>query len=183
MIQLGTAFKHHQGGRNRCCCSRLQSHPLLSTSWRVSLLLLILPTSALLIGRVLGLHGPAAAARSTAESENEPQLKMTETLHHFRAHQVATGTATGKSVTKFVLQQSVVGVLPTEEPGSDSSSSWRTLSFKEVAGLWRNNPTFSEMFAASIGASPWEALFWESAPVTRTTMVREERWCTLIYSL
>lgn len=169
MIQLGTASKHHQGWRNRCCCSRLHSHPLLATSWRVSmLLLLILPTSALLIRSVLGRHD---GLRAAAAAENGPQPKMTEVLHHFRAHQVATGAAATEGVTKFVLQERV-GVLPTEESGSDSSSSWRTLSFKEVAELWRGSATFSETFAASIAASPSEALFWESAPVTRTTMVR-----------
>ncbi|CAM9578347.1 unnamed protein product, partial [Hapterophycus canaliculatus] len=49
-------------------------------------------------------------------------------------------------------------------------SSWRTLSFKEVVSLWRNSRDFAEMFTDSVKAVPFAAVFWESAPVTRTTM-------------
>lgn len=169
MVQPGTlfaAFKQHQGWR----------HHFPSTAWRVFqllLLLLLFPTLALLIHSLLGLNGGEEAAAA----ENRSQPKMTETLHHFRAHQVATGAAGREGVMKFVVQESI-GVLPTgQESGSESGSSsppWRTLSFKEVAGLWWSSSTFAEVFAASIAAVPFEALFWESAPVTKDTMVREE---------
>lgn len=182
MVQPGTVFacaKQNQVWRNCRCCSRLQFHSL-STAWRavspqlLLVLLLLLPTSALLLHSLLGLHVGAAAEAAG----NEPQPRMAETLHQFRSHQVATGAAAREGVTKFVLQESG-GVPPTgQESGSESSrssSSWRTLSFKEVAGLWRSSPAFADMFAASIAAVPSEALFWESAPVTRSTMVSEER--------
>lgn len=185
MAQAGSHvfFKQHQIWRRYCrCCSRLKCHPLLSTAWRIFLLLfllllllLLLPKSTLLVHSLVGLHDGATAEAA----EHGPEPRMADVLHQFRAQQVATGAAAREGVTKFVLQE-CVGVLPTgQESGSgsetsSSSSSWRTLSFKEVAGLWRSSPTFAEMFAASIAEVPSEALFWESAPVTRTTMVREE---------
>lgn len=183
MAQPGTLFifsRKHQRWHKCCSCNvRLKLHPLASTAWRVFLLLLLLllflPSSVVLIPRLLGPHGGATAEAA----QNGPRPTMTESLRQFRAHQVATGAAVREGVTKFVVQE-YVGVLPTgQETGSgsessSSTSSWRTLSFKDVTELWRSSPTFAEMFAASIAAVPSEALFWESAPVTRTTMVREE---------
>lgn len=73
-----------------------------------------------------------------------------------------------QGVKKFVLQESV----PTA--GSDECAenrSWHTLSFREVAGLWQRSSLFTEMFAASLAAVPFGAMFWESLPVTKATMV------------
>lgn len=81
-----------------------------------------------------------------------------------------------KNKSKFVLQERVGG----GSSGSGSSvsgdeqeaSSWRTLSFREVAGLWKSEQLeFVETLVSSITALPFEAVFWESIPVTRDTQV------------
>lgn len=65
---------------------------------------------------------------------------------------------------KFVLQEGT-GSGRAPEP------SWRNLSVKEVAGLWKGRGEFVETFISSIKEIGFEAVFFESVPVTRGTMV------------
>lgn len=85
--------------------------------------------------------------------------------HKYRAHEVDGDSG----LMKFVLQEQA-----DSHGTAAAEASWRTLSFEEVALLWRNSRDFAEMFMDSVKAVPFEAVFWESAPVTRTTMVRRE---------
>ncbi|CBN75995.1 conserved unknown protein [Ectocarpus siliculosus] len=77
----------------------------------------------------------------------------------YRANRVAAGN----DFVKFVLQESV---------GSDGrdpaeAATWRTLNFREVADLFKKG--LPDCFLESMKEANFEAVFWESAPVTRTT--------------
>lgn len=106
----------------------------------------------------------AAAGDLTVMAENASQHG------EYRTHRLDDGEREG--VAKYVLQQhNIAGVEPS------AASSWRTLTFREVASLWRTSPPFAEMFAASLAAVPYSAIFWESIPVTRETVVRVFNAC------
>jgi hypothetical protein len=40
------------------------------------------------------------------------------------------------------------------------------LTWREVFGLWRRDVSFCELFSASLAATPFEAFFWETPPIT-----------------
>lgn len=104
---------------------------------------------------------PPATKMSTAASIST--TNMTE----FRAQPVQTAAGElPQSVRKFVLQQ--------HSGDTSIAERWRTLSFEEVVALWQSSSSFAEVFAASLAAVPFEAIFWESAPVTGDSMVRTE---------
>ena len=52
-------------------------------------------------------------------------------------------------------------------------SSGEVLSFRAVLELWSNSAEFREFFTASICASPADAFFWETPPVTNETLDRD----------
>lgn len=52
------------------------------------------------------------------------------------------------------------------------SGSSGPLSFCETVGLWRDNADFRGYFTALISGSPFDALFWETPPVTDQTSSR-----------
>lgn len=119
--------------------------------------------SSLLLFILLGeLRAPprakAAVGDLTVMAENASQHG------EYRTHRLDNGDREG--ALKYVLQQNTAGVEPS------AASSWRTLTFREVASLWQTSSPFAEMFAASLAAVPYSAIFWESIPVTRETMVR-----------
>lgn len=79
----------------------------------------------------------------------------------------------GRGMRKFVLQKWVESRVESEgvDNRTTSSAPWRTLSFVEVADLWQDSPAFVETFAESLASVPFEAFFWESVPVTKSTLV------------
>eukprot|EP00752_Nemacystus_decipiens_P003071 g2846.t1 len=83
----------------------------------------------------------------------------------YRANEVGTdeGSAGSRRLKKFVLQEGT-------GRGDASELSWRDLSVKEVAGLWKTGGEFVETFVSSIKEIGFEAVFFESVPVTRSTM-------------
>lgn len=95
-------------------------------------------------------------------SEKEERVSPQQGGGAYRASRVAAGN----DFVKFVLQESVgsSGRAPAE------AATWRTLSFAEVADLFKNG--LPDCFLESVKEVNFEALFWESAPVTRTTTVR-----------
>lgn len=102
----------------------------------------------------------------------EPSFNMDSgPRRQFRAEQVEEGP----NMRKFLLQESFgsisVGESREGERQSSSATSWRTLTFKQVAELWRNSTEFTEVFVDSISSAPFDAFFWESKPVTKSTMV------------
>lgn len=105
--------------------------------------------------------------RNTQQGRVSPHMK-------YRAHEVVVGTE-GQTdrggLKKFVLQEGTAG---TGSGSSASELSWRNLSVKEVAGLWKSKDgEFVETFISSIKEiAAFEAVFFESKPVTRNTMVR-----------
>lgn len=145
-----------------CCDRRHVPYKLVLSAALISVLLFVLLLDS------FDVRGEVP--RATGEAP--PQMEAMESSEQFRVHGVATNPARGEGWIKFVLQQKA-GVSSDGGSGSSSSASWRTLSFGEVSGLWRNSsPPFVDVFAASIAALPFDAVFWESAPVTKTTMVR-----------
>lgn len=89
----------------------------------------------------------------------------------FRAHPVHGGVGElPLHVRKFVVQQRNGSTTAIEEGAEETVTRWRTLSFKEVATLWQSSVTFAEVFAASLSTLPFEAIFWESAPVTGNSL-------------
>ncbi|CAM9944397.1 unnamed protein product [Scytosiphon promiscuus] len=102
-------------------------------------------------------------SRPSVETGVPPHEKL------YRAHEVERDSG----LTKFVLQEGKGGGGGGGGGGGSSvaaEAAWRTLTFEEVVSLWRHSRPFTEMFADSMKAVPFEAVFWESAPVTRTTM-------------
>lgn len=87
----------------------------------------------------------------------------------YRVHEVSAdeGGAGSRRLKKFVLQEN-------SGRSGDPELSWRNLSVKEVAGLWRSRGEFVETFISSIKEIGFEAVFFESVPVTRSTMVSGE---------
>lgn len=87
----------------------------------------------------------------------------------YRVHEVSAdeGGARSRRLKKFVLQEN-------SGRSGDPELSWRNLSVKEVAGLWRSRGEFVETFISSIKEIGFEAVFFESVPVTRSTMVSGE---------
>lgn len=173
---------HRHPEKGRCKSLRMASAPRQALA-AVSLLL-----SALLILLLVAcfdlLGGVPEGTKGLAMSE--------ENSLTFRAHQVQDqeATSTSRGVTKFVLQE-YSGPPASAERGASSSdglrspasSPWRTLSFGEVADLWQSSPSFVGMFAASLAAVPYDAMFWESMPVTKSTMVRKESFAWSLYML
>ena len=48
----------------------------------------------------------------------------------------------------------------------------QALSYRRVIDLWQTSSGFREAFTAEISASPFDAFFWETPPVTRQTFDR-----------
>lgn len=80
----------------------------------------------------------------------------------YRANRVAAGN----DFVKFVLQESV----GSDDRDPAEAATWRTLNFREVADLFKKG--LPDCFLESMTEANFEAVFWESAPVTRTTTVR-----------
>lgn len=104
---------------------------------------------------------------------------MERSACQFQAHE----TESTDSMKKFVLKEGCVSATSDGSIGAASLSpsssllQWRTLSFKEVADLWQRSPEFSGMFTESLASLPFEAIFWESAPVTPASVVSEVQLC------
>jgi len=47
------------------------------------------------------------------------------------------------------------------------------LSFSDVMNLWQNDPEFRRFFISVLADAPFPAYFWETPPVTRTSIDRE----------
>eukprot|EP00903_Cladosiphon_okamuranus_P016565 g15282.t1 len=105
-----------------------------------------------------------------------PQLDLVhEGAVMFRVHEVGAEEAGAGSrrVKKFVLQEnsgSGGGGGGGGDGGGPEPSPWRNLSVKEVVGLWKSGGEFVDTFVASIKEIDFEAVFFESVPVTRSTM-------------
>lgn len=111
----------------------------------------------------------AATLQHQQQQGNTPHL-VYEGAVMYRVHELGAdeGGAGSRRVKNFVLQES------TGSGGGDGGperSSWRNLSVKEVAGLWKSRGEFVDTFVSSIKEIGFEAVFFESAPVTRSTMV------------
>lgn len=109
---------------------------------------------------------------STADQEDGLTIMAESSVicPHFRAHQ-QTEEPTRQGVKKFVLQESAPAASGSDGCAAEEKRPWRTLSFRQVADLWQRSPLFAEMFATSLAAVPFGAMFWESLPVTKATMV------------
>lgn len=133
-----------------------------------------LTAASLLVSAALFLHlalpeattgssavGPAAVV----SPQNRVSMSGGSTAGRWRAHEVGgvEGARRG-GVKKFVLQES-------SGSGSGAEPSWRTLSFKEVAGQWKSGGELVQTIATCIKEVDFPAVFWESAPVTRSTTV------------
>lgn len=109
-----------------------------------------------------------AAMTNNNQQGISPQHSMTTATRggvpNYRAHEVGTEEGgDGKRVRKFMIQEGTGS-------GSASELSWRNLSFKEVAGLWKRSGEFVDMF----GDISFKAVFFESMPVARNSMVSSE---------
>ncbi|CAN0155155.1 unnamed protein product [Ascophyllum nodosum] len=136
----------------------------VSLSFR-SLGFIALLSASLLLLLLGGLHSPQGAAAAGELSIMEISSQQ------YRSHRVDAGE--DNRVSKFELQKA-------EEVGADGEPlSWRALSFREVAGLWKTSPQFAEMFAATLAAVPHDAIFWESIPVTQGTMGKPYEYVTV----
>lgn len=148
---------------------RLQLMPFASfrASYRV------VSTSLVSIALLLFVVAVAATLQKNQQHGNTPHLvhagDEAGAAAMYRAHEVGTeeGSAGSARLKKFVLQESTGS-------GSASERPWRDLSVKEVAGLCKSRGEFVEAFTSSIKEIGFEAVFFESVPVTRSTMVRGE---------
>lgn len=137
---------------------------MLRTSIRVSYCVVL---SSLVSVALVILLEVAARQRQQQESTITPQL-LAGTTHGaimYRAHEVGAekGRAGSKGWKKFLLQEGT-------ESGEPPGLSWRNLSVKEVAGLWKAGGEFVDTFTSSIKDVGFDALFFESVPVTKSTM-------------
>lgn len=156
----------HKGGSGRCSIS---IGSLSTTPLRLRIYTPTLSHAPPCLAYVIVFLALAAAAALLATSTDQGELTVmaedSVICPQFRAEKTEEPS---QGVKKFVLQESV----PTAgSDGCAENRSWRTLSFREVAGLWQRSPLFTEMFAASLAAVPFGAMFWESLSVTKATMV------------
>lgn len=144
---------------------------MLPASTRTSCYLTV---ASLLLSAALFLHlalpeaatkGSTAVSRAAVSPQGRVSMKGS-TAGRWRAHEVVGAADTRfRGVKKFVLQESSGGDSSGAEP------TWRTLSFKEVAGLWKSGGGLIQTIATCIKEVDFPAVFWESVPVTRSSTV------------
>ncbi|CAM9169441.1 unnamed protein product [Pylaiella littoralis] len=156
-----------------------------------ALLLLLVVTSDLFTPPPTATTTTTPTTLMASQQRHEHERISPQRQHRYRAHEVDAATAAAtrgagaggasggifrrsspKHLKKFVLQESISsgGGGGSSVSEHDGQSSWRTLGFREVAGLWKSGQgEFVETFVSSITDLPFEAVFWESIPVTRDT--------------
>ncbi|CAB1118327.1 unnamed protein product [Ectocarpus sp. CCAP 1310/34] len=140
------------------CCS--SPRPALVYSLiSASLVLLLVLSAGLLPPRTTATSPDGRLPDIMSEKNEEGVSPQQQKGGAYRANRVAAGN----DFVKFVLQESVGsdGRVPAE------AATWRTLNFREVAELFKQG--LPDCFLESMKETNFEAVFWESVPVTRTT--------------
>ncbi|CAN0517001.1 unnamed protein product [Ectocarpus sp. 12 AP-2014] len=124
-----------------------------------SLVLLLVLSAGLLPPRTTATAPDGRLPDIMSEKNEEGVSPQQQKGGAYRANRVAAGN----DFVKFVLQESVGsdGRVPAE------AATWRTLNFREVAHLFKQG--LPDCFLESMKEANFEAVFWESVPVTRTT--------------